>query len=229
MVKLLLMYLPRTLIVSDHPFNSESLFALLRTFKSIELVDKVFGYESVEEFYSDSDIDVLLVDVYEDSSLEMVKKLFDKFKRTRIMAITSSTNPWFLSSLIHYGANGCFITNAKAAKLCEAITYLNQNKWYLPDHLHNRLYCEIEDLQTNGTNHHQIAGQNELTMDLDALTNREIEILRLMVRGEQSSQIAEELFISESTVFTHRKHILKKLGFTNTPTLIRCALEQGVI
>lgn len=224
------MYLPRTLIVSDHPFNSECLFTLLQTFKSIELIDKVFGYENAKEFYSESDIDVLLVDVYEDSSLEKVKELFDKFHRTRIMAITSSNNPWFISSLIHYGANGCFITDAKASKLCEAITGLYQNKWYLPEVLHNRLYCEVEELQANGSAHrHHVERPQELTMDLDALTNREVEILRLMVKGEQSSQIADELFISESTVFTHRKHILKKLGFTNTPTLIRCALEQGVI
>jgi len=225
------MYLPRTLVVSDHPFNSESLFALLSTFRSIDLVNRIGNYSYPRTEFKNNHIDVLLVDVYEDSSLEQIRTLFEQFERTRKLIITSSTNTWFLASLIHIGADGCFITTSKAGKLAEAISNIYHCKWYLPEELHNQLYCEIE--YRNLSNNHQSTKLKnvdfEVSLDIDLLTNRENEILRLMAVGDSSSSIAKRLFISEATVYTHRKHILKKLGFHNTPSLIRCALEQGLI
>lgn len=183
-------------------------------------------YEIAQEKYCSGEVDVLIVDVYEDSDHESLRGLFEHFKASKILVITPSLNEWFLSSLLHLGANGLFITTDHASKLSEAICVLNRTGIFLPDNLVEKLHCEVNhkmDLIPKSTI------DDEDRIELDALTSREIEILKLMVKGEPSSQIAGELFISESTVFTHRKHILKKLGFNSTPVLIRCALEQGVI
>lgn len=221
------MYLPRVLIVSDHPFNGECLLALLSTFQSVNLIDEVVDYKTAQNIYCSGEVDVLLVDVYEDSCHDTIRTLIDHFSASKTLAITVSSNEWFLSSLLHCGANGIFVSTAPANKLCEAISIVFKNEWYLPDEFHSSLSGEISSIkipELNGTSNDDLD-----KLELETLTSREMEILKLMVKGEPSSQIAEELFISPSTVFTHRKHILKKLGFSSTPTLIRCALEQGVL
>ena len=225
------MYLPRTLIVSDHLFNRDCLFALISSFQTIELVDKTGISGSEYEVYIEKHIDVLVVDVSEDSSMELIRTLFQKFHKARKLIITSNRNNWFLSALIHIGANGCFITTAKGSDLAIAIRVIYAERWYLPEELYNQLYCELDIEQQEIYNSFDEDDTiNEIhRVDFDSLTSRELEVLRLMAIGETSAGIANKLFISDSTVSTHRKHILKKLGFNNTPTLIRYTLEQGLI
>lgn len=62
-----------------------------------------------------------------------------------------------------------------------------------------------------------------------ALTKREIEIVSLLSTGLTSRQISQRLFISETTVVTHRKHILKKLNATNSAALIKIAIQESLI
>lgn len=225
------MYLPRTLIVSDQPFHRDCLYALLSSFQTIELVDRTSLLECEYIEFIDKHIDVLVVDVNESSSMDEIRNLFQKFHKSRKLVITSNTNNWFLSALIHIGANGCFITTEKGSELAIAIRVIYSERWYLPEDLYNQLYCELDIKQQEifSVVEEVIHPMDIHKVDFNSLTSRELEVLRLMAIGETSSSIAEKLFISDSTVSTHRKHILKKLGFNNTPTLIRYTLEQGLI
>lgn len=225
------MYQPRTLIVSDHPFNGECLYALLSSFRSIEVLNRIGSYSDCYKSFKNGDVDVLLIDVYDDSSHDQIRSLFDHFKRTKKLIISSSDNLWLLSSLFHMGADGCFVTKAHANSLCEAIVRVFNEQYYLPNDLHDELFPELSFNRSCAEVHvnHNNALQVEDAYLLEALTKRELEILQLMANGETSAAIAKQLFISEQTVHTHRKHILRKSGLHNTPSLIRYALEQGII
>ena len=221
------MYFPKTFIVTDFQFNGECLFALLSTFKSIDLL----GRTDIQlAGFIPKSVDVVVLDVNEQSNISEIKDILKQFKNSRVLIVTASSNTWFLSSLLHQGANGVFVTTEATIKLCEAIHEIYVNKWYLPANLYNKLYCELDvTYDLNSLENVKSDCDIQDKIDVDSLTSREVEVLRHMIQGEPSNQIANELFISKSTVFTHRKHILKKLGFSNTPTLIRVVMEQGFI
>ncbi len=226
------MYSPKTVIVSASPFNADCIYALLNMDERIDVVDKISSFQEAIEKMNSQLLDVLLIDIHESSDLDLIRSIFQSNKKVRKLVITSSENTWFLSSLIHIGADGFFISSASSDELINSIINIVSAKWYLPKELHNKLFCELssrEPIKDYVSPNYDNDKLDENHLDIEALTCREVEILKLMTQGKSSSQIGKELFISKATVYTHRKHILKKLGFCSTPTLIRHAVEQGVV
>lgn len=221
------MTLPKIICSSDIPFNLDCLHTFLT--KSSELhINGKFHLNELSNHYIISDFEILILDICEQTDSDVLKQIFHLYKEKKIMVLTRSNNHYFLSSLLHLGAKGCFVKSAPGEQFISALHDLNRNNAYLPEDLFNKLFCELPSKYNQGVHRNIINTHHEVPiLNINSLTAREIEILRLIIAGESSHQIAEELFISELTVSTHRKHILKKLGVNNTSTLIRCALEQG--
>lgn len=220
---------PKVICSSDIPFNLDCLQTFLS--KSTELrLEGNFNLNELTNQFKVRDFDIIVLDICEQSDSDTLKQIFQVYKAKKIMVLTRTNNHYFLSSMLHLGARGCFIKSSSGDKFITAIKDLHKNNAYLPTELFNKLYCELPGRFNNGVHriinntHHEVP-----ILDIKSLTARELEILKLIIAGESSHQIAIELFISELTVNTHRKHILKKLGVNNTSTLIRCALEQGVV
>lgn len=223
------MILPKVYVSSDSPFNLDAIDAILTKCCDIKLI----GRSNVHDLSicpKEIDFDILLLDINEQSESDELKHVFHFFRDKKILVLTASNNLFFLSSLLHMGARGCFVKSACAKELVKAILDLHQNNAYLPSTLFNKLFCELPGKFNNGVQRHIENTHHDVPiLDIDSLTHREKEIVKLIVAGESSPKIAKELFISEMTVNTHRKHIFKKLGVNNTSTLIRCALEQGLL
>lgn len=218
---------PKIICSSDIPFNLDCLHSFLSKSSNLQLNGK-FHLGDLFNHFIHQDFDILVLDICELTDSDLLKQVFVKFQEKKIMVLTASNNHYFLSSLLHLGASGCFVKSAPGLEFIEALLELNTNNAYLPKELFNKLFCELSFKFNHGVNR-VIQNTNHAVpiLNINALTTRELEILRLIIAGQSSGQIADELFISESTVCTHRKHILKKLGVNNTSTLIRCALEQG--
>lgn len=225
------MYLPKVLVFSDHILNGECLFALLTNFRSINVLQRVSSYNEGLSYSAKNDVDMLILELEEDVAFDQLKELMNAFHSSKKMVLTNSRNYWFLSSLLHSGVNGLFFTSGNSKQLCEALTILYKENAFIPDEVSSVFSKEQLTMKigSNGSGHHLSSVNHLPFIDLQLLTNREMDILRLMALGESSSSIADSLFISEMTVNTHRKHILKKLGLSNTPTLIRCVVEQGIV
>lgn len=225
------MYLPKVLVFSDHILNGECLFALLSNFRSIQVQQRISTFEEGKNYQSKSDIDILIMELGEDVAFDQLREFVKSFRSSKKMVLTNSRNHWFLSALIHSGINGIFFTSANSKQLSEALSTFSKENWYLPEEVAEEFSKDQIKINSVGNGsydlHHPTVGLPYI--DLQLLTNREMDILKLMALGESSSSIADSLFISELTVNTHRKHILKKLGLSNTPTLIRCVVEQGIV
>lgn len=221
------MILPKIICSSDIPFNLDCLHTFLSKSSDLHLNGK-FHLNELSKHFIIHDFEILILDICEQTDSDILKQIFQMYKEKKIMVLTRSDNHYFLSSLLHLGASGCFIKSAPGEQFISALHDLSRNNAYLPEALFNKLFCELPSKYNQGVHrniqntHHEVP-----ILNINSLTAREVEILRLMIAGESSHQIADELFISELTVSTHRKHILKKLGVNNTSTLIRCALEQG--
>lgn len=218
---------PKIICSSDNPFNLDCIQSFLSKSTALQINGK-FHLNELANHYVIRDFDILILDISQQTDSDVLKHVFQMYQDKKIMVLTRSTNHYFLSSLLHLGARGCFIKSAPGDQFISALLDLCENNAYLPQELFNKLFCELPTNFKNGVHrfinntHHEVP-----ILDINSLTTRELEILRLIIAGESSHQIADELFISELTVGTHRKHILKKLGVNNTSTLIRCALEQG--
>lgn len=210
----------------------DSLYSLLSVKQSFQVVNTVCGLNSKNHEQYKGVTDILVIDVCENTPLDGLVQLFSFYNNSKILVVTSSGNHWFLSSLIHHGADGCFLATEGAAQLSVAIAQVYLDNWYLSPRLHQHLHQELKN-KKNQLSHAPTKRENSKSdfksIDINHLTNREVEILKLLAIGDSSADIAKELYISESTVNTHRKHILKKLGISSTPMLIRCITEQGIV
>src|SRR5690606_18822384 len=115
--------------------------------------------------------------------------------------------------MIENGALGYLIKSASADEIAEAIASVMQGKLYMSLNME-----------------HLLRPISVISMgNLPGLTKREKEVLRLIAEGMTNNQIAEKLFVSPSTVDTHRKNMITKLEVSNTAALVRFAVEHGLI
>lgn len=116
--------------------------------------------------------------------------------------------------MIENGALGYLIKSASSGEIAEAIASVMQGKLYMS--------LDMEHLLRPPSVVHS-------RDNLPELTKREKEVLHLIAEGLTNNQIATKLFVSSSTVDSHRKNMLTKLSVNNTAALIRLAVEQGLI
>jgi DNA-binding NarL/FixJ family response regulator len=127
---------------------------------------------------------------------------------TKIIALSSFSQPGYAKKMFQQGAMGYVTKNSSHDEMVEAILQVDDDKKYI---------CkEVKDILSE-----QISGgEKEDQPDINVLTNREMEIIRFLKKGYSSKEIANELFLSIKTVEAHRNNILKKLKLKNTAALI---------
>ena len=134
-------------------------------------------------------------------------KSFDK--EVKIIVLTMYAQKSFVEEIVKIGIDGCLLKSNTGRELTEAILKVQSGKPY---------YDQIG-----------LFDSKEEAIKKHKLTDREVEIIRGLANGLTSETIGEELFISEHTVRTHRKNILKKLGLHNSSELVQYALNNGII
>lgn len=219
---------PKVVCASDTLFDLDCLQSLLAK-SDVLFIKKIINLSELSHHAYITDFDIMVLDVCENTDSNILNHVFQLYHDKKIMILTSSNNHYFLASMLHFGARGCFIKSSSGKSFIESLIDLNTNNAYLPADLFNKLYCELPTKFNHGVIRTIDHTDHEVPiLDLEILTSREHEILKLIIIGDSTCEIADKLFISELTVSTHRKHIMKKLGVKNVTTLIRCAVEQGV-
>lgn len=136
------------------------------------------------------------------SATRIIKREFPEIK---IIAFSMFDQSEAVQQMKEAGASGYIMKNSPLRKLIEAIRAVLSNETFFDD---------------------AIIARDEITKENILLSTREKTILRLIGEGKTSNEIAEELFISKSTVDTHRKNILKKMNLYGKTDLIRFAVER---
>lgn len=204
----------RVFIVDDHPMVIEGMSSMLQREPSLEIAGHAMNAASCLGFFINNLADVVLMDINlpDKSGIDLCKELKDKIPDLKILGISNFDQGSYVREMMNQGGSGYVLKNVSKEELLTAIHSVYNGKQYLSPDAGQAMRKETER-------------QKELPL----ITKREKEVLVLIAEGFTNPAIADRLFVSTSTVDSHRKSLLAKLQVKNTAALIRFALENRLI
>ena len=207
----------KVLLVDDHDIVMDGIASLLSEAPHLQVVGKASSADKAEELIGRLAPDLVLTDISlgEISGLELTERIVRKFPATRVVVLTMHDDVQHITALLKAGAQGYLLKNVRQEELLLAIKQVVSGQQYLQQSIAGR-YVRSLRLQQ------EAARQS-------SLSPREIEIIRLIARELTTTQISRALFLSEHTVETHRKNIIRKTGAKSIIGLVNYARQQGLL
>jgi DNA-binding NarL/FixJ family response regulator len=212
----------RILIADDHEIFLDSLSMLIATFPDVEVVGNCKNALEALDFLQNQTIDLLVTDykMPQMSGIELTLQLRQKYPQIKVLMLSVSEEAEMIREAFQAGVWGYMMKKSGKAELQKAIESIKNGQRYFSESV-------VFELMRLGLTDN--IPQNEISQEFNQLTEREIEIIKLITNELSSQEIAEKLFIAPKTVETHRHNILKKLGLKNTVGLTKYALKNGLV
>lgn len=199
------------LIVDDHYLVIEGVRSLLQNEGGIEWQGHATSTESCLAFLQHHQPDVILMDINlgRESGIELCKTIKAKYPAIQILGLSTFNQQSFIKKIIENGASGYVLKNATKNELLEAIFTVSMGRTYL-----------------SGDAFQMLRAQEGAKI---ILTRREKEVLMLIADGLTNNEIAVKLFVSVTTVDSHRKNLLAKFQARNIASLVKMAVQMELI
>lgn len=210
----------RVFIIEDHEMYLEGLALLLKKQHDIDVVATTLNGTSLLEKLPAVDADILLLDVHlpDIGEEDLVQQIRAIRPSQKIIYLSLMRGTRYIHKLSRYNIQGYVLKNAPIEDLIAAIREVHSGgNWFSKE-------IDIigdKDFRTTIT-------LEDRKID-EILSRREIEVLQLVCKEYSNAEIAEQLFLSVSTVETHRKNLIAKLGVNNTVGLVKFALKNKLI
>ncbi len=201
----------RVFIVDDHHMVIEGIRFLLQGETSVECLGHATSAASCLAFLSVSQPDIILMDINlpDTSGIELCRVIKLRYPSLQVIGLSTFNQQSFVERMIQNGASGYILKNATREELVTAIHRVNKGKKYYSAEIAQSLK----------------SGQPGIPL----LTRREKEVLELIAEGYTNAEIADKIYVSVTTVDTHRKNLLAKFDTRNTASLIRMAMNCGLL
>ncbi|HEY1277395.1 MAG TPA: response regulator transcription factor [Thermoleophilaceae bacterium] len=206
---------PITIVLADdHPVVRSGLRMLLEAEEDFEVVAEAGDVETTARYVLGHKPTVVVLDLNMPggSSLEAIPKLGETSPGTSVVVLTMQEDPAFAREALQNGAKGYVLKQAAGAELVQAIRAAAGGGTWLNPELGARMAAAPAPQGPPGD-----------------LSERELEVLRLIALGHTNAEIGRQLYLSVRTVETHRAHIQQKLGRSTRAELVRYALENDLI
>lgn len=200
----------RVLSVDDHPLLREGIGALVSAQPDMEMVGQAAtGAEGLAEFRARKpDVTLLDLRLPDMSGVEVLRAIRAESTEARVVILTTFEGDVEIQRALEAGARGYLLKTMPPGELLDAIRQVHAGRKRIPP---------------------AVAAQLAEHMSDEALTPREIEVLRHVAEGNRNKDIAERLFISEETVKVHVKHVMEKLGASDRTGAVAIAIKRGII
>ena len=204
-------------IVDDHQIVIDGLRSLLKGYNQFEIVIESNHPETILSLLKKQPVDILLTDVMMPvlTGVELAKQVKKEFPAIKIVALSMNGEGSLVNQMIEESdISGYLLKNIGQTEFITALNKIAEGGIYFSDDVLQEMLKASERKQVSDDN---------------KLTNREIEIVRLIEKEYNNKKIAEELFLSERTVETHRKNIFRKTRTNSLIGLIKYAYEHKLI
>jgi DNA-binding NarL/FixJ family response regulator len=210
----------RVVIVDDQEMVRTGLGMVLESEPDLEVVGEAGDGEQAVRVVTRERPDVVLMDVRMPGTdgIEATGRITEAHPEVAVIMLTTFDLDEYVYGALRAGASGFLLKDAPADDLVAAIRVVASGEALLAPSITKRLIAEF-------------AARRETTapQGLDSLTEREVEVLRLVARGMTNAEIAAELYLGETTVKTHVSRLLTKLGLRDRVQLVVAAYESGLV
>ena len=210
----------RVLIVDDHALFRRGLMLVLESEDGIEVVGEADDGEDEIAKAEQLAPDVVLMDVRMPriSGIEATRRLAEALPTTKIIMLTVSDEEEDLYEAIKAGATGYLLKEISIEEVADAVRAVTQGQTLISPSMASKLIAEFTNLAKRATDRQQVP--------VPRLTERELDVLRLVAQGITNREIAEQLFIAENTVKNHVRNILEKLHLHSRMEAVLYAVRE---
>ena len=200
----------RVFSVDDHPLLREGIAAMINNQVDMVLIAQAENGREAIQKYKEHRPDVTLMDLRlpDMSGIDVVIAIRTEFADARIIMLTTFEGDVEIQRSLEAGARGYMLKSTPPKDLLDMIRHVHSGKKRVPPEVAARIAEHLSD---------------------EALTDREVEVLRHIAGGNRNRDIAERLFISEETVKVHIKHIMEKLGASDRTQAVAIGVRRGII
>lgn len=211
-------------IADDHKILVEGIIAVINTDDNIEVEGYSLTGKQVIDWIESNSADILILDINmpDYDGIEVLKLIRQKKITQSVIILSSYDDVKLVQELINLGANGFLSKESAGFHIIEAINAVHKGDQYFSDAIKNNLIKLY-------TGENVKSGNRPESTILNSLTPREIEVLKLITDEYSSPEIADKLHISQSTVDTYRKSLLKKTNVKNSIGLAMYAIKNNII
>jgi NarL family two-component system response regulator LiaR len=207
----------RVLVVDDHAIIRKGIRAVLELIPDIEMAGEAENGKLAIQMERELHPDVVLMDLMmpEMDGIECIKQIKSRRPDARILVLTNFAGEEMIFPAIKAGAMGYHLKDSSPENLIDAIRQVNQGVAALHPGVAKKVLDELQHADRQ-------------SLSEEPLTQREVEVLRLIAQGYENREIAEKLVISDATVRTHVSNILGKLHLASRTQAALYALREGL-
>ncbi len=203
----------KILLADDHFLVLDGLEVLLSTFEFVEKTQSVLNFVQLKDILNEENFDVLLLDIHfgKHDGREIIGEIKQIAPTMKIIALTSHSDSTTIKTSVNAGFDGYLLKidgRDEIEKALKAVT--NNEKYFSPKT--QQVFFELNSSKNNVE-----------------LTEREKEVLQLIVQEKTTKEIADQLCLSEKTIETHRAAIMQKLEVKNIAGMVKKAIMQGLV
>lgn len=205
----------KVLIVDDHPSVRDGLSLRIDLHSDLEVCGEADSEDAAYEMVKQLSPDLVLIDISlkNGNGIELIKRIRSHNPTIKMLVVSGFQESLYAERACRAGAKGFLNKQESSAKLMEAIRTVLSGELFLSPAMTRRLLNQ------------SLAVRDRSKSPIENLTNRELEIFRMIGEGLTSGQIAERLVLSPYTIDTHRENIKRKLDIRNAAELSRTAVQ----
>ena len=215
----------KILLVEDHMVVRNGIKLLLESQEGFEVVGEASnGKEALDFLKANSVPDIVLTDISMDEmdGMELLQVLNKQYSSIKVVILSMLNQINYVIEAFESGLAGYLVKNVGYHELLFGLNHIANGGRYMSEEIAMILLDQVR----SGQSYAQIPGEWQTDFDI---SERELEVLKLIAEGYTNVEIADKIFLSKRTVEGHRQNLIDKAGVKNTAHLVKFAFERGIL
>jgi len=214
------MALIRVLLVDDHSIILDGLESILSSSLEYNVIGRASNGIEAVNFVKKIQTDIVLMDIEmpEKNGIEATREIKRKFPQIKVLAITMYNDSAFIKEMLDAGAEGYILKNSGRDELLKAMERILKGEKYVSQPILETIFKRSQSESTFFS-----ADKQQIN-----LTQRELQLIKMICNGFTNKEIGDKLSISSRTVETHRSNLMRKINVTNVSGIIQFSIRNNL-